>query len=167
MASFSYCPNPARSHPSPAPSCKFTGKGITSGSCGAKDRITAFSSNPFHSGNSGAPAVPIRSHKGGEIQAPSGSREEVSTSRPTIGGSPTRRRKEFLSTLNWRTDQSARNSHSAYLPTTRIENESGTICPRLRRPGGGGGGGGVNSAAISTTWFVLPSSVKVLAIVMV
>jgi len=37
-----------------------------------------------------------------------------------------------------------------YLPTTRMENEPGTICPRPRRsPAGGDVGGGVNSAPIS------------------
>src|ERR1700716_38467 len=44
--------------------------------------------------------------------------------------------------------------HRAYLPTTRIENVSGTICPRAGRPPGGGAGGGVNSAVISISRFV-------------
>jgi len=40
---------------------------------------------------------------------------------------------------------------TAYLPTTRIENVSGTICPRAGRPPGGGAGAGVNSAVISSS----------------
>src|SRR6185369_5075260 len=63
-----------------------------------------------------------------------------------------------------------------YLPTTRIENESGSIGPRAGprppRPCGGappaggaagGGGGGPYSAAIVRIWFVFVSSVSVLA----
>src|SRR3984893_13394140 len=51
----------------------------------------------------------------------------------------------------------------AYLPTTRIENVSGTICPLAGRPPGGGEGAGVNSAVISSSRFVLLSSVSVFA----
>src|ERR1017187_3973803 len=47
---------------------------------------------------------------------------------------------------------------AAYFPTTIIENESGTICPR-RCPGGGG----VNSPVIEKIWFVLVSTVIVRA----
>ena len=53
----------------------------------------------------------------------------------------------------------------AYLPTSRIENESGSIGPRPGRPPAGGGVEGVpNSAAISRMWLVLASSVSVLAL---
>src|SRR5215469_9434802 len=48
-----------------------------------------------------------------------------------------------------------------YFPTARIENESGTICPRPR-PLGASAGGGVDSAAIIRIRFVLASSVSVL-----
>src|ERR1035441_405133 len=62
-----------------------------------------------------------------------------------------------------------------YFPTTRIENESGSIGARTRPPffgaslgaSAGGAGGGPNSAAISRMWSVLLSKVSVLARVMV
>src|ERR1700736_6879197 len=61
-----------------------------------------------------------------------------------------------------------------YLPTTRIENESGNIGPRGPRPAGpaggappaggvAGAGGGPYSAAIVRMWFFLVSSVSVFA----
>jgi high-affinity iron transporter len=54
-----------------------------------------------------------------------------------------------------------------YLATIRIENEPGTMGPRATRPferGGAPVGGGSNTAAISNMWFVLLSSVIVLAL---
>src|SRR5580698_3282964 len=50
-----------------------------------------------------------------------------------------------------------------YLPTTRIENVPGTICPRPGRPPGGGAGAAVNSAVIRNSLPVLLSSVNVFA----
>src|ERR1035438_1829529 len=62
---------------------------------------------------------------------------------------------------------------SAYFPTTRMENESGSMGARPPRPppffwaslgaSAGGAGGGPYSAAISRMWSVLLSSVRVLA----
>src|SRR6202000_2757590 len=50
-----------------------------------------------------------------------------------------------------------------YLPTNRIANESGTLCPRAGRPPGEGAGAGVNSAVISSNRSVLRSRVSVFA----
>ena len=54
----------------------------------------------------------------------------------------------------------------SYLPTTMMENDPGTACPRPR-PGagapGGGAGGGVISLAIVSTRLVLLSNVDVRA----
>lgn len=54
-------------------------------------------------------------------------------------------------------------SHT-YLPITRIENDPGTARPwPPRPPPGGGGGAGPRSTLMTKRWFVLLSSVSVLA----
>src|ERR1019366_7903298 len=82
-----------------------------------------------------------------------------------------------VNSLRPKTDHAKRSSvPPSYLPTTRIENESGNIGPRAGprppRPCGGappaggvagGGGGGPYSAAIVSMWFVFVSNVSVLA----